>query len=447
MKDLEKRKTVIPQGEIAGAGEKVQYLVHEMNDNTVRIALRYPGRLSAEILAQAAEAVVSRVDVLHASFRSTPLDAYWIYNEDFSAGDFFALQETAENPMILAEQALVQPVAPDAKTQLHCTLVQGAAESVLVLNISHLCVDGGDGKYLLGKLVEAYNRIARTGTADGLEIKNGSRSAFQVYKELDHRELLAAIKPDMSGVKTEFCFPEEEPGRPNIVWKCIPAAIVRPAAGYGKERNATVNDLLLAACYRAYAKLFDSAPGEALSIMSMMDLRRHCKDGECEGLCNMSGSLPTVLEHGVSGSFADTLEEVAAQTRSAKENPIAGLSGMPLIHTAAKTTPLWVLLKVAHKVYGSMSIGLTNMGNIPCDALVMDGMHPTGGIFGGPLKKKPGMQISAAGFDGAVTLCCVGEYGDEDAKLIQRMLDLIEQELRDIGVHEDEMAEASGHHE
>lgn len=447
MKDFEALKTVIPQGEIAGVGEKVQYLVHEMNDNTVRIALRYPGRLSAEVLAQAVAAVVSRIDVLHASFRSTPLDAYWIYNEDYSEGDFFTAEETAEDPMILAEQALVRPIAPDAKTQMHCTLVQGESESVLVLNISHLCVDGGDGKYLMNKLAEAYNRIVRTGNADGLEIKNGSRSAFQVYRELSYKEFLSAIKPSMSEVKTEFHFPEEDPGHPNLVWKSLPAAVVRQAAGYAKERNATVNDLLLTACYRAYAKLFDSAPGEALSIMSMMDLRRHCRNGECEGLCNMSGSLPTVLEHGICGDFWETLEEIAAQTRSAKEDPVAGLGGMPLIHTAAKTTPLWVLLKVANKVYGSMSIGLTNMGNISCDDLTLDELRPTGGIFGGPLKKKPGMQISAAGFDGAVTLCCVGEYGEEDAKLIRRMLDLIEEELRDIDVHKDKVTEASAHHE
>ena len=28
----------------------------------------------------------------------------------------------------------------------------------------------------------------------------------------------------------------------------------------------------------------------------MMDLRRHCPGGESEGLCNLSGSLPTCLE-------------------------------------------------------------------------------------------------------------------------------------------------------
>ncbi len=248
MKDFEALKTIIPQGEIAGAGEKVQYLVHEMNDNTVRIALRYPGRLSAEVLAQAVAAVISRIDVLHASFRSTPLDAYWIYNEDYSEEDFFTAEETAEDPMILAEQALVRPIEPDAKTQMHCTLVQGESESVLVLNISHLCVDGGDGKYLMNKLAEAYNRIVRTGNADGLEIKNGSRSAFQVYRELSYKEFLSAIKPSMSEVKTEFHFPEEDPGHPNLVWKSLPAAVVRQAAGYAKERNATVNDLLLTAC-------------------------------------------------------------------------------------------------------------------------------------------------------------------------------------------------------
>jgi len=120
-----------------------------------------------------------------------------------------------------------------------------------------------------------------------------------------------------------------------------------------------------------------------MSVMSMMDLRRHCDDGESDGLCNMSGTFPTKLPNGVQGSFSDTLAEVAAQTRAAKENPLAGMDGMPLIHGAVRTMPMKVLLLVAGKVYGSFSLGLTNLGNIDCKTLAMGDMVPTEGLFGG----------------------------------------------------------------
>lgn len=195
---------------IAGEGEKAQYLVHEKNDNTVRFALHYPHRLSAELLERATGAVVRGIDILHASFEAKALEGVWVVHEDVAAEDYFTLLETKEDTMAVADHVLIKPVLFDEKAQMHCTLIQGEADSVLVLRISHLCVDGGDGKYLLGKLVEAYNLLAQEGNAKRLELKNGSRSVFQIYKGLPLKERIAAVKPTMPTENTVFPFPEEE---------------------------------------------------------------------------------------------------------------------------------------------------------------------------------------------------------------------------------------------
>lgn len=428
----ENRTIKLPEIEIAGVGEKSQYLVHEMNDNTIRFALRYPCRLSAELMERAVYAVINGIDVLHSSFKQGGMEAYWVLCTEFSKEDYFSVTETEDDPMVPAKSALLKSVVPDGKVQMYCTLIRGSRESVLVLSISHLCVDGGDGRYLLEKVVESYNLLVSEGSTDRLVLKNGSRSAFQVYRELDKKEYMSAVKPSLPGVKTIFPFPEEDEGHANLVRYTIDAASVRKARNYGKARNATINDLILTACYRAYVKLPGTDAQQALSIMSMMDLRRHCTDGTSDGLCNMSGTLPTVLEQGVQGTFEDTLEEIAAQTRKAKEDPVAGLNGLPLVHTLVKVLPLWLLLKVADKIYGSMSIGLTNLGNLSGSALSLAGVSPIEAAFAGPLKKKPGMQISAVGLDGAVTLSCIGEYGDIDAERIGEMLQNIAEELKQL---------------
>ena len=77
-----------------------------------------------------------------------------------------------------------------------------------------------------------------------------------------------------------------------------------------------------------------------MSVSSMMDLRRHCINGDSQGLCNMSGALPTTLENGCTGSFEETLAEIAKQTTKVKENPLAGLEGMPIMHTLTRSMPI-----------------------------------------------------------------------------------------------------------
>ena len=117
------------------------------------------------------------------------------------------------------------------------------------------------------------------------------------------------------------------------------------------------------------------------------------------------------------------LTEIAKQTTAVKEDPLAGMSGLPILHTIARGIPVWMQLSVIGKAYGAMPVGLTNLGNLNCQSLALGDLIPVGGIFGGPLKKKPGMQISIISFDGECVLACYGRYTAEDEAHIQNMLD------------------------
>lgn len=419
----------VPKMVLAGAGEKFQYLVHEFNDNTVRFVLRYPGLIDPDILSTATKAIIERVDILHGSFYNDALNAYWMIHGEYDESSYFQYIRTLGDPFVTAESLSLLPILSDSKTQMRVCLVQSDRDSAIAVNIGHLCVDGGDGKYLLNKLAESYNLILSTGTADGLEIKNGNRAPEQIYQGLGPKDMASLLKIPGSGVVSEFRFANDLPGRNSITRTVIPADAMALARKKAKTEGATANDLLLTAVYRAYAVLPYVDENVPMSVMSMMDLRRHCDDGESDGLANMSGTFPTKLMEGVKGSFSNTLAEVAAQTQTIKDDPLAGMDGMPLIHGAVRTMPMKLLLLVAGKIYGSFSLGLTNLGNIDCKTLAMGETVPTEGMFGGPLKKKPGMQVSAASFDGACSLCIVGQYTAEDTMLLQTFLNQVAAEI------------------
>lgn len=420
-----KKDTIIP----AGTGERMQYVAHNFNDNTIRFILHYTGAVQMDILCQATKAVIDSVDILHSSFIPGNFGSYWNINSEYDTCDYFTYITDIDNPMDVAISASLKPVAPTNKTQLHCTLAEGHNDFAVAIAISHLCVDGVDGKYLLSKIFEAYQLLLHTGNKNSLNIKNGNRAPEQIYEKLTHKEYVSLMRNPISKVKSCFPFPSEETGSLHMVRQYIPASIMETVHNRAKTENATINDILLTACYRAYATLPGIEASAPMSVMSMMDLRQHCHIGASEGLCNMSGTLPTTLEHGIANTFSDTLSQIVKQTHAAKENPLAGLEGMPLVHGAARTLPMWLILQVGAKVYGSFSIGLTNLGNISCDLLTLDGLRPDAGIFGGPLKKKPAMQISAASFDGTTALAIIGEYTKEDAILLQTMLDTMVQEV------------------
>ena len=419
----------VPKIRPAGGGERAQYLLRDYNDNTIRFVLNYPGLVDPDVLRKAAKAVVESVDVLHGTFFSDGTMAYWHINEDVGETNYFHYIETEGDPAKTAASLSLLPVYPEDKVQMHVTLVQSEQKSCIVIRQSHLVVDGGDGKYLIAKLVEAYNMILEAGSAEALEVKDGSRAPEKVYEKLGLSDMKELMSNPLSSVETAYPYPTTDIGMARVTSKVISAEIMSAARKKAKAVGATANDLLVTAFYRAYAAMDGVDASAPMSVSSMMDLRRHCVNGDSEGLCNMSGALPTTLENGCTGSFEETLAEIVKQTTAAKENPYAGLEGMPIMHSLTRSMPIWLLQMAIGKIYGKLSLGLTNLGNLKCADYALGDLVPNGGLFGGPLKKKPGMQISVMSFDGECTLAVVGVYTKEDAALLQSTLDRMEQEV------------------
>lgn len=408
----------------AGGGERGQFILREFNDNTVRFVLNYPGIVDVKILRKAVKAVVESVDVLHGTFFTEGIGAHWKLNENVDESNYFLYVQTDGDPAPTANSLSLMPVYSEDKVQIHCTLVQSENASCVVVRMSHLVVDGGDGKYLLGKLAEAYNLIAETGNADALQIKNGSRAPEKVYDKVSKEDMkkLQKSSPSSSDVRSFYPYPTEEPGRNRLVLAKLPGDVMNAARKKAKSVGASVNDMMIAATYHAYAKMEDIDAAAPMCMNSTMDLRRHCVDGESEGLCNMSGSFMTLLEKGVQQSFSETLAIVAEQTTKVKENPLAGLEGMPIVHALARNVPIGLLLEIMGKVYGTAPVGITNLGNLKCADFALGGIVPNGGIFGGPLKKKPGMQTSVISFDGECVLTVAAQCTDADAVVLQQTL-------------------------
>lgn len=412
-----------------GSGEAVQFLAHEFNDNTIRFVLHYPGLLDPQVLCAAARAVVMSVDVLHSSFCFDGTNACWHVHDDLVDDDFFTHVSVDADPTQSAEALALQPADREAKAQLHAALVDNGHICSVVIRVSHLCADGTDAKYLLRKLVEAYVQILSTGSAAGLQIKNGSRDPRQAYEHLHLREKLALCRIPFSKIKSEFPYPGDEPGEPRLVKRILPAESLAAARQKAKACGATVNDLLLAACYHAYAALPGIDSHSPMRISGMIDVRQHCVAGDSAGLSSMAGALRTELPQGICRHFEDTLRQIAAQTQRVKSQPHAGLEGFPLLYGAVRRIPLRLLLKAADGIYRNMSLSLTNLGQLDPCACAMGGLAPIGGMAGGPVKYKPGMQITAVSIDGQCVLSVVGRYTAEDQQLLEQMLDAVVREI------------------
>lgn len=413
----------------AEIGEKAQYLARNAYDNTIRFALFYPAKLQPDVMRQATMELVKRIDILHTSFTAGIYRAQWKVHSDFNPEDAFTSQAKEENLMEAVYGAMLKPIPFDGKVQLHCTLISDQESSALVLTVGHMCADGADAKYLLEKLIELYNCLDAQGNPASVALKNGTRNPEQCCAHLTLADRLKLYHKPAGGAKTQYVFPDDAPGNPRIICEALSADLLAAARQRAKRYGASVNDLLLTAFYRAVAKQLALPDGTAMGIQSAMDLRRHAPDGDSLGVCNLSGSMSTSLESGVSGSFADTLKAVSTQTKRQKEDKLAGMYDFPMMSQVFWLLPFTTVEALGAKVYGSATMALTNLGALSPEKLAADGVMPTNAIFGAHLKQKPALQIAAIGMNGAVTLCSATCCTNTDEQAIRELYLLIKEEL------------------
>jgi NRPS condensation-like uncharacterized protein len=88
---------------------------------------------------------------------------------------------------------------------------------------------------------------------------------------------------------------------------------------YARTRSATLNDVLLAGFFRAFARVMPATPGAVPVIDVPADLRKHLSPATRVGLANFAGLLRCVLPDGVPGSYGETLARVHAAMDAAKK--------------------------------------------------------------------------------------------------------------------------------
>lgn len=411
-------------------GEKAQYLARESNDCTIRYALFYRGNIYQDLLFQATKELIERIDILHASFEAARYKAKWKVNTDYDVKEAFCYYSVQDADIKnKVDQAMLHTISFEGKMQVHVSLVSNEKESAIVLSVGHMCADGKDALYLLEKLVELYNCILEAKDTKSVTLKNGTRDPEQCCHGLTLKNRIDLYSKPASDHKTEYVYADKTGGNPRILHHTISSEVIAKARMKGKEYHASVNDLLLTAFYRATAWQLGYSEGQGMGIQSMMDLRRRMPKGDSLGVCNLSGSLPTELKNGVHGEFADTLKEIVEQTNKVKNDPLAGLYDFPMMSGIFRVLSFSMIQKLGAKIYGSATMGLTNLGALQVDKFSVGDKKPYHAIFGAPLKQKPAFQLAVLGLNGDICISSAVVCTEKDAQGIRELLERIEFEL------------------
>ncbi len=308
------------------------------------------------------------------------------------------------------------PIDSRRGPQLKACQLRAAGGDQLLLKIAHQVCDAGGLNDLAAQLSHIYAQLIKNPGYRPRPNIHGARHCSQIMRHLPWyiypvlfflflRTTLSTQIPK----KTHALLVPVGPREPfTFVIRHLAPAQVNRLKAYGRQHHATINDLMIAAFYRALLKKEAWDGLSALRIQTTVDLRRkYLPSGKAEGICNLSTYEHINLGREPGSDFAATLDRVSAITRRSKTGwiglselctvPLAGLAPYSLLVKACKKL---LHERVASRNYPS---GLTNLGLIPPEGVFFDGQPAQAWILP-PVVYPPVLYIGFSGYASSLTL-------------------------------------------
>lgn len=407
--------------------DKMHYLFRDFNDRMVHVELRYDFEINIDALKTVLICFLEKAPVLHSSFTDNRIRPYWTV-KDYKIDDVLTVKEVSEAELDMEiNNFLIQYIPPDADIQIKVAVFNHNGKSVLCVVENHMCMDGGDLKYFMKALCRNYNDYIESGISP-VDLRTGTRSYESVYEDFSagEKRLAKNLYRNVNS-KDDHGFPftpNSIRDKSFIAKRKIPASKFDEIRFAGKKYGATINDMLLTAYFYALYELAGFDSREAVSISCAVDLRRHLKSSDGQGVTNHTAWMQCrVPERGA--NIFETLNFVVHSSNQFKEDKFIGLHGLPLLSFGYKILPLAASEEVIKIGYANPLLAMSNIGILEVDKLSLEGHEPIDGFMSGAVKYKPYALLSVTSVRKELTLSMCVRGNDEDKLIVDKFFDLI----------------------
>ncbi|MBU0730871.1 MAG: hypothetical protein KKA70_14130, partial [Proteobacteria bacterium] len=297
------------------------YCMRAVCDSLIHCVVKFKGHIDFKILQQAVRLSLDAEPVLGCRFIVTKFRPYWERRTDLDECDICSFHESNELDQDINKFLTLQ-LDPAKDSQVQVRLFR-ADSDVLCIKVNHMVADAGGVKEYVYLLSEIYQRLLKDPAYKPTINIDGSRSSLQVYKQFGFfKKLHIAWHTFLEWKKNTF---------PRGNW-CMPLAngnlsertfVIRRLSGkrfkqireYGKKNQVTINDLIVAAFYRAFYKVIKPAHNTPLRMGATVDLRRYLSTGKGGGIANIAGFFMLNIGKEIGATFAETISLVNRQMR------------------------------------------------------------------------------------------------------------------------------------
>ncbi len=280
--------------------DRMLHLARHLHDGQSRYLVTFSGRLDTERIARAFELSLDAEPVLGCRFVDHPWRPYWERLPCVKRVSPLSIVETDNEHSVHAW--LGAPLDASAGVQVRASLFRRSTEK-LAVKLSHEAADFGGSIDYLGILSTIYREL-RTNPAYVPRPRTARLGQGPVLRGAGFRQLLRGcfhFSAPNAGI--DFGVSADGIGEPAFAERHLePDGFLR-IREYCRTRGTTINEVALAAFYRAHFQVFAPPAGAKLTIPIPVNLRRHLPADSSAGVCN----LPAIFFAGVKDQRFDAL--------------------------------------------------------------------------------------------------------------------------------------------
>lgn len=409
-----------------------------MGNFQIQVIMKLDGRIDFDKLSRAVRLSVDAEPVLGCRFVEQD-PPYWKRLEDIDKTEFCFMEETA-NVEEAVQRFLESRLDMDYDPMVKVKLIRSQEYDTIGIKLNHTCCDGAGAKEYIHLLAHIYSCID---CGNGEYVPKPS-----VRSREDHERILNTLgieNPELDNSvvespRTVWPFPWKPGASKNVT----PFVICRLPSGhldilskFSKEQGATINDLILAAIYRAMFKLSRPPYGIPMDIGLTVNLRRYLPDNKAQAIRNLSGGIILRIPRIHGESFEGTLSRVVdLMNRKKNANPGyqcasgAERAEVFIFHQflafsrfVSKTS------EILSQISTFCSPGLSNVGLIS-KSLIKFGEHKvTDAYIIPPVIRPPGLMLVASSYNGILTLATGYYKGSIKRTFLEKLLNKMKSEL------------------
>jgi len=411
--------------------DKMHYLFRDFNDRMVHVELHYDYKINIDALKTVLICFFEKAPVLHSSFRDNKIHPYWVI-EDYDIDEVVSVKEVSEDNLESEINSfLVQYIPPDSKLQMKVAVFNHGGKSTLCIVENHMCMDGGDFKYFMKALCQNYTQYIQNGESP-VNLRTGTRSYESIYEDFTRveKKMAKGLFKNINS-KDDHKFPltpDNIRDESFIARRKISADKFAKIKAVGKKHGATINEMLVASYFYSLYELAGYDKRDSCSISCAIDLRRHLKGNDHQGVTNHTAWMQCQIPQ-LGRNIFETVDYVVRSSNQFKKDKFMGLHGLPLLSLGYTIMPQAMSESVIKVGYANPMLAMSNIGILEVDKLALDGHEPTDGFMSGAVKYKPYVLLSVTSMRNELTFSMCVRGNEKDKEIVSKFFDLIEKNI------------------